>query len=72
MTKYVTTLVMLTFGQIYPPKLSFGSGLHLVRLPVRLTFGQTYPQAETSCGQVYYYFGQVDLWPDIPPTRGIL
>ena len=34
---------------------------------VRLTFGQIYPQAETSCGQVCYYFGQVGLWSDIPP-----
>ena len=32
----------------------------------RLTFGQMYPLAETSCGQVGYYFGQVDLWSDVP------
>ena len=33
-------------------------GWHLVRLT----------PAETSCGQVCYYFSQVDLWSDVPPT----
>ena len=27
------------------------------------------PQAETSCGQVCYHFGQVDLWSDVPPRQ---
>ena len=26
------------------------------------------PLPDTSCGQVYYYFGQVDLWSDVPPV----
>ena len=77
--------VRLTFGQTYPQQ------RHLVAkcdntsgqfdiwsdLWVSLTFAQTYPfQAETSCGQVWYYFGsgwhlvrslgQVDIWSDIP------
>ena len=30
-----------------------------------------YP-AETSCGQMCYYFDQVDLWSDVPPGRDIL
>ena len=37
----VTTVVRLTSGQTYPPRWGFGSGLHLVRLQVRLTFGDT-------------------------------
>ena len=36
-------------------------------LQVRLTFSQMYPLAETSCGQVCYYFIQVDLWSDVHP-----
>ena len=68
----VTTSVRLTLGKKCPlPQLGFGSGGHLVRLMVRLTFGQTYPLAETSCGQVCYYFSQVDLWSDILPSRDI-
>ena len=43
----------------------------LLHLWVRLTFGQMYPLPETSCGQVCYYCGQVDLWSDVPP-RGLL
>ena len=38
---------------------------------VRLTFGQMSPLAETSCGQVCYYFGQVDLWSEEPLGRDI-
>ena len=34
---------------------------------VRLTFGQMDPLEATSCGQVCYYFSQVDLWSDISP-----
>ena len=30
------------------------------------------PQAETSVCQVCYYFGQVDLWSDVPPNSDIL
>ena len=40
-----------------------------VTTSVRLTFGQMYPWAETSCGQVCYYFSQVDLWSDVPPAE---
>ena len=28
----------------------------------------TAPCEETSCGQVWYYFGQADLWSDVPPV----
>ena len=65
--KCVTALVRLTSGQIYPPWWGFGSGWHFIRLEVRLTFGQMSPPAETSRGQVCYYFSQVDLWSDISP-----
>ena len=30
-------------------------------------FGQMYPLVETCSGQVWYYFGQADLWSDGPP-----
>ena len=36
---------------------------------VRLTSGQTYPLVETSCDQVCYSFGQVDLWSDVFPNN---
>ena len=52
----VTLWVRLTFGQVYLPGSAFGSAWHLVTLWVRLTSGQIYPLAETSCGQVFYYF----------------
>ena len=29
------------------------------------------PQAETSCGQMCDYFGHIDLWLDVPSSRGI-
>ena len=50
--------------------LGFGSSWHLVMLLVRLTLGQMHPPAETSCGQVCYYFSQADLWSDYPPQLG--
>ena len=83
--------VMLTFGETYlPPRQR-----HLVTkcdttlgqldiwsdLWVMLTFGETYPptQTETSCDQVWYYFGsawylvrslgQADLWSDVLPGQ---
>ena len=79
MWQSVTTSVRLTFGQMYPHRWSFGLGWHLIRLWVRLTFGEMYHlPRQTSCGEVYYYFGsdwhfvrssvQVDLWSDVPPT----
>ena len=43
-----------------------------VTTSVRLTSGQMYPLAEISCGQVCYYFCQVDLWLDVSPGRDIL
>ena len=43
-----------------------------VTTSIRLTFSQMYPQAETCCGQMCYYFSQVDLWSDVPPGRDIL
>ena len=63
----VNTLVRLASGQIYPQR-------HLVAKcvtnSVRLTSGQMYPP-ETSGGQVCYYFGQADLWADLPLGRDI-
>ena len=69
--------VRVTFGQTYPQQVRLWSGWHLVRVWDRLTCGQMYPQAETSCGQVWYYnrsgwhllrsSGQDDLWSDISP-----
>ena len=62
----VTTSVRLTSGQTYPPDRDIlrpsvllpWSGWSLVRCT---------PMAETSCGQVCYYFSWVDLCSDIPP-----
>ena len=66
---------------LWPSVLLLWSGWSLVthtpkvRLWVKLTFNQASgqadlwsdePPAETSCGQVYYYFSQVDLWSDVP------
>ena len=60
----VTTLVRLTFAQMYLPgqrhlvaKCDTTSGQADIwsDLWVRLPFHQMYPQAETSCGQVWYY-----------------
>ena len=48
-------LLRLTFGQTYPPGSGFGSGWHFCQI-----FG-------TSCGQLCYYFGQLNLWSDVPP-----
>ena len=66
--------ISLPFGQMYPPGWGFGSGWILVRL----TFGQMYPW-QTSCDQVWYYFGSVwhlvrspgqdDIWSDITPGQ---
>ena len=71
--------IRLTFGQMYPPGWGFGSGWHLVRLRSGWHLVRCTPQAETSCGQVWYYFrpgwhlvrslGQVDIWSDIPPRQ---
>ena len=53
-----------------PPQLRLQVRLtFLSDLQVRLTFGQMDPLAETSCGQVCYYFGQVDLWSGVPPAQ---
>ena len=61
----VTTLVRLTFGQMYLHSLGrdiFWQSAILLHLWVRLTFGQMYPpQQETSCGQVWHYFRS--SWP---------
>ena len=62
--KCVTAVVRSPSGQTYPQGL----------LHKRLTFGQMDPQAETSCGQVWYYciFGLG--WPVVKctPSRDIL
>ena len=58
--------VRLTFGQMYPQcrdilwpnVLLLQSGWPLVRCTLQ----------QTSCGQVSYYFSQVDLWSDVAPT----
>ena len=70
--------VRLTFLSNLWVRLTFGSDelpwqRHLVpkcvTTSVRLISCQMYPLAETSCGQAYYYFGQVDLWSDVPPAE---
>ena len=58
-----------------PPGWGFRSCWHLVRPWIRLACYQMYLQTETSCGQVWYYFGsvwhfgqtsgQVDIWSDL-------
>ena len=77
--------VRLTVGQTrsdwplvrYPHRMRLWVRLTFGQTLVRLTFGQMYHLAETSCGQVWYYFGsvwhlvrtlgEVDIWSDIPP-----
>ena len=61
MAKFGITLSWLTFGQLYLPGrdlAKFGTTL------VRCT-----PKVQTSLGKVWYYFKQVDLWPDVPPIK---
>ena len=62
--------VRMTFGQTYPQQWHLVA--KCVSTSVRLTSDQMYPLAETSCAQVCYYFGQADLWSDVPPGRDIL
>ena len=65
-----------------PCRWGFGSGWHFCQI-----FGSSWPlvrytPAETSCGQVWYYFGtgwhlvrslgQVDLWLDVPQQRHLV
>ena len=63
--KCVTTSVRLTSGQSTPWQRHLVA--KCVTTLVRLTADQMYPLAETSCGQVCYFFGQVDHWSDVPP-----
>ena len=79
--KYETTLGQVDIWSDIPP----GRNIlwpSVILLWVSLTSGQTYPEAGKSCSQVWYYFGsgwhlvrslgQVDIWSDISPGRGIL
>ena len=38
----------------------------------RMIFGQMYPPVEASCSQVWNYFGQDNLWSDVPPNRHLV
>ena len=38
-------------------------------LPIEQNVNLTLPKAETSCGQVFDYFGHLDLWSNVPPLE---
>ena len=39
---------------------------------VLFALSQMYPPVETSHREVWYYFGQADVWSYVPPGRDIL
>ena len=58
--KFGTTLGRMTFGQMYP------------HTPHSHTPPAPPLCVETSHGQIWYCYGQADLWSDIPPTPNSL